>query len=289
MHNQYQRASYASAALLLPDVLSQATAFAESSAGIHRTRAFRMLAAAYVAASKLAVKVGDGDTAILAADRASTAARIANDRPLAAVAAYQVACGLMRLPGRSADADQIVRTSIDHLAATGQVTSPDLLSAHGALLLLAAVMAAGQGNSQEAAHFLTRAQTLASILGTDRNRLWTGFGPTNVVIHEVSTANRAGNGELALEIGSRLDTSRLPTVLTGRRAQVHIDMAEAVLGSAGDRAISVLHLLEAERVAAECVQVNVQARTVLLDLLAKERRTATPGLRPLAERAGLLT
>ncbi|MFD6752860.1 helix-turn-helix transcriptional regulator [Micromonospora gifhornensis] len=288
VHNHYQRASYTSAARMLPNVLTQATAFAEAGTGMHRTTAFRLLAAAYIAASKLAVKVGDGNTALLAADRAATAARIANDRPLAAIAAYQAACGLMRLTPRSTEAEQIVRTSIDELDTGSQMADPDLVSAHGSLLLLAAVLTSGQGNSKESAQFLSRAEALANALGSDRNRLWTGFGPTNVVIHTVSAAVRAGDVDTAMDIGTRLDTSRLPTVLIGRRAQVHVDMAEAVLRSAGDRAISVLHLLEAERVAAECVHTNVQSRTLLLDLLAQERRTATPGLRPLAERAGML-
>lgn len=286
VHNLYQRASYTSLARALPNVLSQATTLSSTATGLHRGSAFRLLAAAYIAASKLAAKVGDGDTALLTADRASTAARLADDQPLAAVAAYQAACGLMRLPGRVGEAEQIVLTSIDHLA--GPAGDPDLLSAQGALLLLAAVMAAGQGSPKEAGQFLTQADGLARTLGSDRNRLWTGFGPTNVVIHSVSAAIRAGNADQALEIGSRLDTSRLPAVLVGRRAQVHVDLAAAALMSSSDRSVCVLHLLEAERVAAEMVHANVQARTLLLELLAKERRTATPGLRPLAERAGLL-
>ncbi|MEU3452982.1 helix-turn-helix transcriptional regulator [Micromonospora sp. NPDC006766] len=288
VHNLYQRASYTSAARLLPDVLSQATDLSSRSTGLHRSTAFRLLAATYIAASKLAAKVGDGDAALLTADRSCTAARLADDQALTAVAAYQAACGLMRLPGRESEAEHVVRSSLDRLAATGPATDPDLLSAHGALVLLAAVMTARQGNPKEAAQFLARAEGLASTLGGDRNRLWTGFGPTNVVIHAVSTAVRAGNPDQALEIGTHLDTSRLPTVLVGRRAQVHVDLAAAALMSAGDRSVSVLHLLEAERVAAEAVHTNVQARTLLLDLLAKERRAATPGLRPLAERAGLL-
>ncbi|TDC43088.1 hypothetical protein [Micromonospora sp. KC213] len=89
-------------------------------------------------------------------------------------------------------------------------------------------------------------------------------------------------------MGTRLDTSRLPTVLVGRRAQVHVDLAAAAMMSTGDRSFSLLHLLEAERIAAEVVRANVQARTLLLDLLARERRGATPGLRALAGRAGLL-
>ncbi|MEU8260787.1 helix-turn-helix transcriptional regulator [Micromonospora sp. NPDC048999] len=288
VHNLYQRASYTSAARLLPDVLSQATDLSSRSTGLHRCTAFRLLAAAYIAASKLAAKVGDGDTALLTADRACTAARLADDQPLTAVTAYQAACGLRRVPGRESEAEHIVRSSLDRLASTGPATDPDLLSAQGALVLLAAVMTARQGKPKEAAQFLAQAEGLASTLGGDRNRLWTGFGPTNVVIHAVSAAVRAGNPDQALEIGTRLDTSRLPTVLVGRRAQVHVDLAAAALMSAGDRSVSVLHLLEAERVAAEVVHANVQARTLLLDLLAKERRVATPGLRPLAERAGLL-
>ncbi|MCW3839157.1 helix-turn-helix domain-containing protein [Micromonospora yasonensis] len=288
VHNLYQRASYTSTARLLPDVLSQATALAGDAAGLHRSNAFRLLAAAYIAASKLAAKVGDGDSALLAADRASTAARLADDQALAAMAAYQAACGLMRLPGRAAEAEQIVLASISRLAGAGSAGDPDLLSAQGALLLLAAVMAAGQGNPKEAGQLLAQAGELATVLGSDRNRLWTGFGPTNVVIHAVSAAVRAGNADQALEIGARLDTSRLPAVLVGRRAQVHVDLAAAALMSSGDRSVSVLHLLEAERVGAEVVHANVQARALLLDLLAKERRAATPGLRPLAERAGLL-
>ncbi|MFG2105192.1 helix-turn-helix transcriptional regulator [Micromonospora chersina] len=285
VHNLYQRASYTSAARLLPDVLSQATALTGHASGLHRSSGFRLLAAAYIAASKLGAKVGDGDTALLTADRASTAARLADDQALAAVAAYQAACALMRMPGRAGDAEQIVLTSVNRL---GAVDDPDLLSAQGSLVLLAAVMAAGQGNSKDAGQFLARAGDLAAVLGSDRNRLWTGFGPTNVVIHAVSAAVRAGNADQALEVGSRLDTSRLPAALVGRRAQVHVDLAAAAFMSSGDRSVSVLHLLEAERVGAEVVYANVQARALLLDLLAKERRAPTPGLRPLAERAGLL-
>ncbi|MFC0005599.1 helix-turn-helix transcriptional regulator [Micromonospora siamensis] len=86
VHTLYQRASYTSSARLLPDVLNQTTALAGSTTGLHRSSAFRLLAAAYLAASKLAAKVGDGDTALLTADRASTAARLADDRALAALA-----------------------------------------------------------------------------------------------------------------------------------------------------------------------------------------------------------
>jgi transcriptional regulator with XRE-family HTH domain len=288
VHNLYQRASYSAAARLLPDILHQATDLTRSGSGLHRTSTFRLLAAAYVAASKVAAKVGDGDTALLTADRASTAARLADDRALAAVAAYQAACALLRLPGRIDEAEQMTQASIEQLALSKRSDDPDLLSAHGALLLLAAIIAARQGQTKDASLHLAEAQGLAAELGSDRNRLWTGFGPTNVVIHSVSAAVRAGNADSAIEIGVRLDTSRLPTALIGRRAQVHLDLAAATAMGTNGSTLAVLHLLEAERVAPESVRANVQARSLLLDVLSKERRTATPGLRPMAERAGLL-
>ncbi|MCX4388564.1 hypothetical protein OG777_16710 [Micromonospora peucetia] len=53
-------------------------------------------------------------------------------------------------------------------------------------MLLAAVIAAQQGRPKDTDQFLTQAEGLATELGSDQNLLWTGFGPTNVVIHGVS-------------------------------------------------------------------------------------------------------
>jgi DNA-binding XRE family transcriptional regulator len=55
----------------------------------------------------------------------------------------------------------------------------------------------------------------------------------------------------------------------------------------GDDSLAVLHLLEAERVAKQAVSRNATARTLLATLLARERKSATPGLRALADRAGV--
>ncbi|WP_435122348.1 helix-turn-helix transcriptional regulator [Micromonospora tulbaghiae] len=288
VHTLYQQASYSTAARLLPDVLRQAVELSGRASGAHQRDVFRLLAVAYIAAAKLAAKVGDGETALLSADRAATAARLSDDQALVAISAYQAACGLIRMPARAAEAESITQASIDRLATYGHRSSPDLVSARGALLLLAALLAAGQGNIKDSAQHLSQAEGLATELGTEQNRLWTAFGRTNVAIHSVSAAVRARNAAHALEIGERIDTSRLPTAVVGRRAQVHVDLATAVFTSSADRSTAVLHLLEAERVAAEAVHANVQARTLLLDLMAEDKRAATPGLRPLASRAGLL-
>ncbi|MFI6262172.1 helix-turn-helix transcriptional regulator [Micromonospora sp. NPDC051006] len=289
VHGLYQRASYVPASRHIPEVLRAATELTQSGSGIHRASAFKLLAAAYVAASKIACKVGDGEAALLTADRAATSAQLAEDQALAAVAAYQAACALLRFPDRLGEAAAVTDASIDHLARLRSSPHPDLISAQGALLLLAAIIAARRGDLKQAGHHLAHAQSVAADLGSDQNRLWTGFGPTNVTIHAVSSAVAAGNAERAIDIGGRLDTSRLPIALVGRRAQVHLDLAEASTKGNDGSSLAVLHLLEAERVAPEVLGANVQARSLLLNLLSKERRSATPGLRPMAVRAGLLT
>lgn len=52
--------------------------------------------------------------------------------------------------------------------------------------------------------------------------------------------------------------------------------------------LAVLHLLEGERVAAQAISRNAAALSLLGELLARERKGATPGLRALATRAEVL-
>jgi hypothetical protein len=90
-----------------------------------------------------------------------------------------------------------------------------------------------------------------------------------------------------MQLGETIDTGSLPAVLRGRRSQVHLDLGWAAAGQ-GDDTLAVLHLLEAERIAAQAASRNASARTLLGTLLARERQSATPGLRGLASRAGLI-
>ncbi|MGW0433452.1 hypothetical protein ACWDV4_13065 [Micromonospora sp. NPDC003197] len=288
IHDLYQRASYQTAAEQVPEVLAGATVLAEGGPRSQQVAALKILATAYLAASKLACKAGDGETALLTADRAATVARLVDDQALNAMAAYQAACALLRLPGRIGQAEQVVHLSIEKLLLKGRASNPDLTSATGALLLLAALIAARQAQTKETGKHLVHAGHLASELGADQNRLWTGFGPTNVAIHTLSAAVQAGEPDQAIRIGASLDTSHLPAALLGRRAQVHLDLATATAERQEESAVAVLHLMEAERIAPEILRFNIRSRALLADLLGRERQSVTPGLRPMAQRAGLL-
>jgi hypothetical protein len=125
-------------------------------------------------------------------------------------------------------------------------------------------------------------------LGQDRNDFWTAFGPTNVAIHAVSVDVELGDPAAGLRRAPSVDPSRLSPELVERRVYHMIDLARGYSQQHNDAA-AVLMLLEAERVAPEEVRYHVIVPEMLRDLLKRERRAATPGLRSLAARVGVLS
>ncbi len=116
---------------------------------------------------------------------------------------------------------------------------------------------------------------------------WTAFGPTNVALHEVSTAVELGDAGEVVRKGEALDPARFPPGLLGRRSQVLIDLARGYTQQRKDAA-AVNMLLEAERIAPEAVRYQVIVKEMLRELLKREHRASTPQLRPLASRVGII-
>jgi hypothetical protein len=156
------------------------------------------------------------------------------------------------------------------------------------LLLTRAIIAARKNDRSTAGQFLHEAAAPAGRLGQDRNDFWTAFGPTNVAIHAVSVDVELGDPAAGLCRAPSVDPSRLSPELVERRVYHMIDLARGYAHQHNDAA-AVLTLLEAERVAPEEVRYHVIVPEMLRDLLKRERRAATPGLRPLAARVGVLS
>jgi len=282
VHLRYQSADYGAATRILPALIKSVDGLVAQSRGDERRRALELQSSVYVAAAKLVTKVGNGELAWLTADRAATAALHADSSTLGATAAYQVACAFLKNDHLD-DAENVALVT----AANLDDDSPAGLSVRGALTLIAAVVAGRRNDRGEATERLQRAQLLAEQLGEDANHAWTAFGPTNVAIHRVSTAAELGDAATAIAQAEFVDVDSLPNGLLSRRAQVHIDMAWAYTQRRAD-AEAVVNLLEAERVAPQTLRYNILVRELLREMLKRERRTATPGLRSLARRAGVL-
>lgn len=273
----YQAAAYTRAATVLPTLVAGIDAAVIESAS---RDVYRAQARVYIAAAKLTVKLRD-TAAWITADRAMTAARLADDPLLMSAATYQLACALLML-GRSDAAERIAYAGADRPGDT----SPEGVSHQGALLLLSAVVAARRGDGAEAHDRLVRARALADGLG-EHNHGFTAFGATNIQIHEVSVAVALDDASVAAATADRIDTSGLPAGLRSRRATVRIEGAWA-LAHAGHDPEAVVSLAEAERAAPLALRTSPTAHAVLRDLLARERRGATPALRGLCQRAGII-
>lgn len=285
VHEVYQRADYPKAVTLLPVVVAGAEQLVRHESP---RRAHRLLAQANLALSKLAAKLGDGPLAWINADRAAAAALVAEDRLLWAAAAHQTACALLRMPGREADAAEVLAGAGEDLDRAGRPSAAADLSIRGALRLLSAVVAARRADRAGAERHLARAGELADRLAEEGNHLWTGFGPTNVLIHRATVAVELHDPRRAVEVSSRIDPERLPPSLLSRRAQIHLNLAGAYTQLPEGDPPAVLHLLEAERIAPRLPAANHACRLLVVRLLARERVTTTPGLRGLAGRAGVL-
>jgi transcriptional regulator with XRE-family HTH domain len=271
----------------LPGLLTLTEAAARHYEGDDRLRTYGLLGEVYQVTRAMLRKLGETEYAWIAGDRAIQAARMAGS--LLDVAVGARALGLVFMAeGRLRQANTVVMTGVRGLESYLGKGDSRHWSVWGALLLVAALIAARKGDGSAVTEYMREASRAARYLGSDRNDLRTAFGPTNVAIHRVSVAVELGDAGTALREGNNVDLAGLPEDFRERRSTLLIEVARA-RAQQRDRAAAVLHLLEAEAIAPEEVRFNFIVREMLRDFLKRERKLRTPGLWPLAHRLGVLT
>jgi len=282
LHSTYQAARYDEVGRALPEVMRKVDYLLPGSGREDRRQTLRVKCEAAIVEAKLATKLGDGATAYAAAERALDLAEQAEDPVGRAAASYQLTCALLRL----GDAEEAERNAVESAEKVDQ-NDPASLSMRGSLTLISAIIAARRKETAEAERRLGHAEQLAERLGRDANIGFSAFGPSNVQIHRMSAAVALDDPHSVLTLGERLDLTAMPPGLYGRQGQVNLDSAWACAQLGADL-LAVIYLLEADRVASELLKGSRTARTVVGQLLARERRHATPGLRGLAQRIGVI-
>ena len=237
---------------------------------------------AMLISAKVANKTGDAVEALSKSEMARALAQEAGCTHRVAAANYQKACALLG-GGEVGDAEELAMAS----AGVIEDSSAGSLTWRGALTLLGSILAAKRHDVRCMAERLDEAEDLAGKLGRDGNIGWTAFGPTNVKIHRVSAAVEVDSPKQAADAVSLVDVDAIPAPLTGRRVQVHMDSAWAFFKQRDD-ARAVLHLLEAERSGPEVIKHSAAASTLVGQLMDREKRGRTPGLRLLAQRLGVV-
>jgi transcriptional regulator with XRE-family HTH domain len=282
----YQAAHYEEAGLLLSRLIGEAQrATRELPEDDHRA-AFAVLAQTYHITAKTLTKVDETELAWIAAERSLPAVERAESPLLMAASAYHLGHAFLRA-GRLDQAIGVTMTAARALEPGLAAATPEHLSAWGALHLTAVIAVARQDDRVAVRQLLGEAKTTADRLGHDRNDFWTAFGPTNVALHEVSTAVELGDAGEVVRKGEALDPAHFPPGLLGRRSQVLIDLARGYTQQRKDAA-AVNMLLEAERIAPEAVRYQLIVKEMLRELLRREHRASTPQLRPLAARVGII-
>ncbi|MGW5560535.1 helix-turn-helix domain-containing protein [Micromonospora sp. NPDC003944] len=277
----YQHAHYGQLVRVVPGLLDAARAAQEA----------EVLVQAYRITSSLLVKLGEADLGWLAADRAMTAA--GDDRLLTAAATISVGQALRAqnrdhlaltallpaadraLPPMIRPGDQEVRGTIedqscpkplDHRGQGDQWGRGEQRAVGGALLVQAALAAAGCGEHRCADELTDRAAGIAAHLRGYDDPHRTSFGPVAVEVARVLVTAQRGDLAEALRrhsaIQRREGWRRLPAEYRGAYL---IDVARAYL-HLGDVRGAARALVDADSVAPAEVRCRASARTVIADV-----------------------
>ena len=275
---------YSELGTLVPKLIRGCQVATRAWEGDRRREAFGLLAQTYHATDSVLRNLGYVDLAWLAAERGKLAAQQSGDPLLEAVSAFRLAHVFLPAGARR-EAQDLALGAAATLEPDLGIAAAEHRSAYGALHLVAAIAAARQDDRQTAWACMAEAETAGRLLGQDRNDYETMFGPTNVAIHKVAVAVELGEGGDALVLAENVDPARVESM--ERQAHHFIDVARAYGQTGNDRA-AIRSLMVAERLGPERVRNHPIVREVLRDFLRRERRSANPDLRGLAERSGVL-
>jgi transcriptional regulator with XRE-family HTH domain len=270
---------------LLPALLNDAIAAHRSADD--RRQAARPLAGAYQITRQWLHHIPDGDLAWIAADRAMSAAREADDPHLIAIGAWALSASYRRA-GQQDEATRLCLAAADELKARmevpGRDVDPQLLADFGILHLAAAVSSA-QSDDDNRAWALHRVADQAARAIPDRYDPWTAFGRGNVDIYGLALSAELGRADAVIEYSSRLLIDDVPSV--ERRAAALINTARGYVRRGEDEAAALV-LLDAEGISQDEVHDSTLVRELLRELLHRDRARARPHVRQLAQRCGLI-
>ncbi len=264
----YQNGRYAKLAERVPGLLADARlATRERSSGRERSESLRLFALTCHVAAVLLRKLGETNLAWTAVDQGDMAAVESGD-PSAVLALRRGIAHVQLGAGMPAEAVNVTLDAADGLERGWWSSAPSALSLYGTLFLNGAVAAARMRNRALADHMMGKAHEAAQRLGSDRNELWTSFGPTNVEIHRLALALEFEDVQLAVDMAPHIRTTGLPVE---RRARARLDVARAY-AEAGRIDDAVEELKRAFRIAPEQLRAHEFARELARRLYKLSRR-----------------
>lgn len=277
-------ARYTKLAARLPALLEELILLSRITEGPENERVFWLLATALRCADALANKLGYQHLSYLAVERVYSASQKSGDPLMVATANYLRGQACLDV-GNLTQGLLLLDNARDAIASDGQVSKKSL-AVQGSLHLRSAVLAACDGDAENAWSHIAEARTLARHVGDDVTHYWTYFGTNNVNIHAVATAVELGDAARAIRESAALHS--LNTIPRERSSHHYIDLSRAFLWT-GNREQALRSLLTAEQIAPHHTHYHAAARKTAEVLLTLWRRGTPEGLDGLARRMGLRT
>lgn len=276
----YWTASYGLLSSLVPPLLAQARATARDDG----TEAHELLAEVYALAASMMTLLGHVDLAYIGMDKALRAAERGDDA-LRRSALVGTLAWVLQHQGRWADAQRVAAAEAERIEPRLGTATPHHLSVWGTLLLTAATSTARDGKADAADDLVSVAAAVAARLGEDREDYQSTFGPSQTGMQSVDVAVVTDRPGVALTRAQRMPPEgSLPLAARAR----HLADVAAAQTALGRDAQAVDTLLAIERRAPEWMRYHGYPRTIVRELLERERRARTPRLRGLAIRLGVV-
>jgi hypothetical protein len=265
---------------VLADLLPSLEAAVRSGPPSRQPDAYELMAVAYQSCSAALARLGEPDSAWIAADRAMAAAERAGNLLLVAAGAQRLASVFLGARHYWL-AEETARTTVAALQELAGIGDPDAVALCGGLTLLRAVIAARTGRADAAYRQLACARRLAVQLCPERIAT-DEFGPDYVTLYEIAVSVDLGDAGHALRVAAAAEPAGLPP---GHRARMLVDVARAfaIREQVSDAADA---LVRAESVCAAYTLDSDRARQVVRDLLARGRPVPA-ALGRLAARMGV--
>jgi transcriptional regulator with XRE-family HTH domain len=275
----YQQGKLSLVIAQLPKLISIAQDLEDASTPTERAGWAVSARTHHLAATTLS-KIGEADLAWIAAERSMYAADQADD-PLVLASAARAGTHALLASGRFDDAVELGNTAAEWMRPQLANDDPAALSLLGMLRLRTAVAAARHHDRVATTELIARADRAAERLGEDANHWQTGFGPTNVELHRISTHLDLGDVDHVVRVGPSVRAENLPAE---RRVSHMIDVARALSLVARDDDSTRL-LLEAESVAPHLVRHNPIVRETVKALYRRSAATGQGAPTPLGSLA----
>jgi hypothetical protein len=279
-----QQGRYDDLARTLPSLLVDARSAASQAPGRDEAKATAILVHAYNATSSTLKTLGHAPLALVAADRAGQTSTRIDDPALTAAAGYRIANVFLPAgpPAYAIDAALSAASRIEPFLSR----SPIEMAIWGGLMLTAAAAAASAGDTARAWELYGEAGAAARMLGHDHADLHTIFGPTSIAMYGVCLSAELGAGRDAIRRSEHISLDRLPGQLRERRTHYLVNLANGHEQERQDyEALNLL--LQAEQYSPEDLRRGTLSHAIVANMLGRERRGATPGLRALADRLGV--